>query len=90
MLLDNVTAYLTDYTTIQQVSLNKFVFMHGHSVSNVIDSTHTLCLDFRSIGIKNLYICDCQVHAISVALRQQLLSTSINCFLQHLSTHHLG
>jgi len=46
MLLDNVTAYLTDYTTIQQVSLNKFVFTHGHSVSNVIDSTHTLCIDF--------------------------------------------
>jgi len=28
--------YLTDYTAIQQESLTKFVFTHGHIVSNVI------------------------------------------------------
>jgi len=41
ILLDNETAYLTDYTAIQQVglSLNKFVLTHGHSVSNVTGST---------------------------------------------------
>jgi len=33
MLLDNVTAYLTDYTTIQQVSLNKFVFATASAMS---------------------------------------------------------
>jgi len=35
ILLDNEIAYLTDYTAIQRVSLNKLVFTHGHSVSNV-------------------------------------------------------
>jgi len=33
-----VTANLTDYIAIQQVSLDKFVFTHDHSVSNVMDS----------------------------------------------------
>jgi len=55
ILLDNETVYLTDYTAIQRVSLNKFVFMHVDSVSNVIDSTHfnTLRGDFGSIDVKN-------------------------------------
>jgi len=39
---DNETAYLTDYTAIQRVSLNKFVFTHGHSVINVTDSTQLI------------------------------------------------
>ena len=34
ILVDNETAYLTDYNAIQRVSLNKLVFTHGHSVSN--------------------------------------------------------
>jgi len=55
MLLDNETAYLADYTAIQQVSRSKFVFTHDHGVSNVIDSTQFNALrgDFRSIGIKS-------------------------------------
>ena len=32
ILLDNETAYHTDYTAIRQVSLSKFVFTRGHSV----------------------------------------------------------
>ena len=37
-ILDNETAYLTDYTAFRRVSLNKFVVTRGHSVSSVIDS----------------------------------------------------
>ena len=50
-----IAGYLTDYTAIQQVSLNKFVFTHGLSVTSVVDSTHfnTLRGDFKSIDIKN-------------------------------------
>jgi len=33
ILLDSETAYLIDSTTIQRVSLNKFVFTHGHRVT---------------------------------------------------------
>jgi len=53
ILHDDESAYLADYTAIQRVSLNKFVFAHGHSVSNVTGSTHfsTLRGDFRSIDI---------------------------------------
>ena len=48
--------YLTDYIVIQQVSLNTFVFTRGHSVSNVIDSTHfnTLRGDFSSAEVTSL------------------------------------
>jgi len=54
ILLDNETAYHTDYTAIQRVSLNELVFTHDHSISSVIGSTHfnTLCGDFRSIDFK--------------------------------------
>ena len=58
ILLYSETAYLTDYTDIRQVSLNKFVFTRRHSVSNVIDRAHfnTLRGDFRSIDIRNFLI----------------------------------
>jgi len=48
--------YLTDYIVTQQVSLNTFVFTRGHSVSNVIDSTHfnTLRGDFSSAEVTSL------------------------------------
>jgi len=40
ILLDNETAYLTDITAIERVSVNKFVITDGHSVSYVVDSRH--------------------------------------------------
>ena len=40
ILLDNETAYLTDITAVERVSVNKFVITDDHSVSYVIDSRH--------------------------------------------------
>jgi len=41
-ILDHETAYLTDYTAIQRVSLSKFVSTHGLGRLNVIDILLTL------------------------------------------------
>ena len=35
ILLDSETTYLTDCTAIQEVSLNRFVFTHGHAVAQL-------------------------------------------------------